>query len=37
MHWLCYRDKNKMGFLFLYSLPLIPGSVTSPACTSPCH
>lgn len=21
MHWLCYRNKNKMVFLFLYSLP----------------
>lgn len=31
MHWLCYRDKNKMVFLFLYSLPW------SPAPSPPLH
>lgn len=31
MQWLCYRDKNKMSFLFLYSLPW------SPAPSPPLH
>lgn len=35
MHWFCYRDKNKMVFLFLYSLPWSPAP--SPPLHIPLH